>query len=124
MNNRKFQLIGEFTLGTDEDLYYRLNRPETDIETNRFKGNYDKRVINIVNNGKQYIREKNPYDHIVNLNTQKYNSSSCFSFKARSFYNKAVDYSKKSEKMDKYNPIYFHVYNPNENRYYKFSNIY
>jgi hypothetical protein len=116
---KKFQLIGEFTLGTEEKLFYRLNPPETDIATNRFNGEYDKTIINIVNNGKKYIRERNPYEHMVNLNTNRYNSTSSFSFKARSFYDKSVEFSKNTEKMDKYNPIYFHLYNPNENRYYK-----
>jgi hypothetical protein len=61
---------------------------------------------------------------MVNLNTQKINSTISFSFKARSFYEKAFEYSLTNNKLDNHNPIYFHVYNPKEYRYYKSNNMY
>ncbi len=111
-----FQFIGNFSLKLDEESFKKLNPPET-----VFDENYDKKVLMIINNGPRYVRELNPYEKMVNLamidikeNTPK------FCFKAKSFYQKAVELSQnpKIAPMDKSNPIYLHFFNPKDFCYY------
>lgn len=86
-----------------------------------FDDSYDKKVLKIINNGPQYTRELNPYEKMVNLSMldMKENTSK-FSFKAKSFYQKAVELSQnpKIAQMDKSNPIYLHFFNPKDFCYY------
>ena len=47
------------------------------------------------------------------------------SFKSKAFYEKALQFSKDpiAAKMDKFNPIFYYIANPNEYRYYKLDSI-
>jgi hypothetical protein len=112
--------LGEFTQGLDEKTFYKINPPETDVASCRISSTYDKSKLNIIQNGRVYRREKNPYEQAVNVNTYTDNGVA-FSFKAKSFYDKAIELSLKASSMEN---IFNHIYNPNEYRYYKVNYLY
>jgi hypothetical protein len=112
--------LGGFTLGVDEQTYYKINPPETNVSTCKVSSIYDKSKLQIVHNGKLYRRDKNPYEQAVNVNTFT-DTGIAFSFKAKSFYDKALELSSKSAGMEN---IFNHIYNPNEYRYYKVNYLY
>ena len=111
-----YKFIGPFCLSVDEEMFKKLNPPETKFE------NGTKNNIKIIDNGPQYKFERNPYDVVVNSGMIENNvDSKRNSFKAKSIYEKSVELSKnpKIAKMDNSNPIFFFVTNSSEYRYYK-----
>ena len=105
----------------DEDTFKKLNPPETRVDYDIHPSKNKNSGIELLYNGPKYIREINPYEKMVNMAMidNKKNRKK-FSFKANSFYQKAVEYSQKPKeaKMDSNNPIYAYIPNPNEYRYY------
>ena len=123
---KKLQLVGEFSLTIDEKLFKKINPPETEIvygtenEADNFKH------IRITNNGPKYSRHANPYEKTVNAAMiDERTSKNKISFKSKAFYEKAIQFSKDpvGAKMDKFNPIFYYIANPNEYRYYNLDSI-
>ena len=75
----------------------------------------------LINNGRLYSRYINPYEQMVNSSMLDHQTSvNKFSFKSKAFYEKAFELSQipSIAKMDGFNPIYLHICNPKEYRYY------
>lgn len=107
----------------DEETFKKLHLPETNVDYDIHPSKNKNSSIELVYNGPKYTREINPYERMVNMAMMDNKKNQLkFSFKANSFYNKAVEYSKypKEAKMDSNNPIYAFIANPNEYRYYHF----
>ena len=107
----------------DEETFKKLHLSDTRID-------YDKsdqfKEIKLVDNGSQYSRYINPYEKMVNLAIMDpIHNSNKFSFRARAFYEKAVEYSQTPSiaKMDSFNPIFMYIANPKDYRYYYFEGI-
>ena len=107
----------------DEETFKKLHPSDTRID-------YDKcekfTSVKLVNNGPQYSRYINPYEKMVNLAIMDpIQNSNKFSFRAKAFYEKAVEYSQTPSiaKMDSFNPIFMFIANPKDYRYYNFEGI-
>lgn len=108
--------IGPFSLSVDQDMFKKLNPPETKLDKE------PEEYANIIHNGPQFKIEKNPYDIVVNAGMTNHSEEvKRNGFKAKSIYNEAVELSKnpKNAKMDNKNPIFFFVPNSGEYRHYK-----
>jgi hypothetical protein len=113
------KLVGELTLGKSQSLFNSLHPLD-------FKINSNSTALQLVDNGPKYSRYLNPYEQIVNSSMiEQQSATKVFSFKARDFYEKALELSQdpKNAKMDVNNPIYLHIRNPKDYRYYKIEGI-
>jgi hypothetical protein len=124
--NKKLQLVGEFSLTIDEKLFKKINPPETEINYGPEVDNDGFKYIRIIDNGPKYIRHANPYEKTVNAAMiDEVTSKNKISFKSKAFYEKALQFSKDpvNAKMDKFNPIFYYIANPNEYRFYNLDSI-
>lgn len=119
---RKLQMIGEFTLGSDEKMFKVTHPAETGVD---YTGCDNPSLVHLKNNGPKYTRPLNPYEKMVNLATIGRDSSNKITFKAKAFYEKAKELSKDpaNAKMDNYNPIFYYIANPSEYRFYKYDDM-
>jgi hypothetical protein len=91
-----------------------------------YENTLEPKRIQLIDNGPQYSRYINPYEKMVNLAMVDVNQNcNKFSFKAKSFYEKAVQLSQNPSqaKMDANNPIFLHICNPKDYRYYNLEGI-
>ena len=122
----KLQLIGEFSLSIDEKLFKKINPPETVINYTPEEQKEGFKHIKFINNAPKYHRNLNPYEKTVNsAMIDEKTSKNIISFKSKAFYEKALQFSKDpaNAKMDKFNPIFYYIANPNEYRYFKLDSL-
>jgi hypothetical protein len=107
----------------DEETFKKINSNESRID---YSGTDKMSCVNLIDNGPKFSRFINPYEKMVNLAMMDTNQNmNKFSFKAKAFYEKAVELSQNPSygKMDSNNPIFSHIYNPKDDKYYNFEGI-
>lgn len=110
-------------MGQSEDLFNKLNLPETRLGYDHSKGEFEH--IEFKNNGKKYSRYINPYEKMVNMWMIDMNSGkNKISFETKAFYEKSLELSTQPNKakMDEHNPIFLHIADSNDCRYYNLKN--
>jgi len=111
------QRIGPFSLGMDEEMYKKLNPPETALDLN-----LERKSVKLNDNSNQFTWQHNPFEKVVNSAIDDDHTNQIVSFRSKAIYERAQELSLKpgnNTRDDRQNPIYFFVPNTNEYRHYK-----
>lgn len=113
----KKNYFGPTTLGLDEKTFNLIVTQET-LPTFNKESKYIKVIDN--NYNLNNIKKENPFQSTVNRALVTKDEKLCFSFKAKNYYEKAYNLSlqPKDIKYDSNNPIFLHLANPHEYRFF------
>lgn len=113
----KKNYFGPSTLGLEEKTFNLIVTQET-LPTYNKESKYIKVIDN--NHNLNNIKKENPFQSTVNRALVTKDEKLCFSFKAKNYYEKAYNLSlqPKDIKYDSNNPIFLHLANPHEYRFF------
>lgn len=109
--------FGPVTLGIDEKTFDLIISKESLPSYNN-----ESKYISVIDNNYNlnHIKKENPFQSTINRALVTKDESKCFSFKAKNYYEKAYNLSlqPKDIKYDNNNPIFLHLANPHEYRFF------